>query len=149
MSIFPTTILLATDGSEEAQLAATTAADLAKSTGSELHVVHVGEMPLVYHPERHAYRAQYEEHEKEAQQLLEAEVERIEGAGATVGQAHLRMGRANARADEEIVELAQSIDAGMIVMGSRGQGRIRRALLGSVSESVVRHAHCPVAIVRE
>jgi len=43
MSIFPTKILLATDGSAEAQLAATTAADLAKSTGSELHVVHVGE----------------------------------------------------------------------------------------------------------
>ena len=41
--------------------------------GSELHVVHVGESPLIYHPERHAYRAQYEKHEKESQQLLEAE----------------------------------------------------------------------------
>jgi nucleotide-binding universal stress UspA family protein len=38
MSIFPAKILLATDGSEEAQLAAGTAADLAKNTGSELHV---------------------------------------------------------------------------------------------------------------
>ena len=149
MSIFPTTILLATDGSKEAQLAATTAADLAKSTGSELHVVHVGEIPLVYHPERHAYRAEYEEHEKEAQQLLEAEVARVKEAGATVGQSHLRLGGANSRADEEIVELAQGIDAGLIVMGSRGQGRLRRALVGSVSESVVRHAHCPVTIVRE
>src|ERR687898_3396800 len=98
MSIFPTTILLATDGSKEAELAATTAADLANSTGSELHVLHVGESPLVYHPERHAYRAEYEEHEKESQQLLEAQVDRIEGAGAKVAQAHLRMGRA----DEEI-----------------------------------------------
>jgi nucleotide-binding universal stress UspA family protein len=149
MSIFPTTILLATDGSKEAQLAATTAADLAKSTGSELHVVHVGEIPLVYHPERHAYHAEYEEHEKEAQQLLEAEVARVKEAGATVAQSHLRLGRANSRADEEIVELAQGIDAGLIVMGSRGQGRLRRALVGSVSESVVRHAHCPVTIVRE
>jgi nucleotide-binding universal stress UspA family protein len=43
MSIFPTKILLATDGSREAKLAATTAADLAKSTGSELHVLYVGE----------------------------------------------------------------------------------------------------------
>ena len=149
MSIFPTKILLATDGSREAQLAAATAADLARSTGSELHVVHVGEMPLVYHPERHAYRAEYEEHEKEAQQLLEAEVERVKGAAATVAQSHLRMGRADARVAEEIVELAQSIDAGLIVMGSRGQGRLRRALVGSVSESVLRHAHCPVTIVRE
>jgi nucleotide-binding universal stress UspA family protein len=44
MSIFPTRILLATDGSAEAQLAATTAADLHKSTNSELHVVYVGEL---------------------------------------------------------------------------------------------------------
>jgi nucleotide-binding universal stress UspA family protein len=145
MSIFPTRILVATDGSREAQLALTTAADLAKSTDSELHVLHVGEVPLVYHPERHAYRAEYEEHEREARQILEAEVERIDGAGATAAQAHLRMGRA----DEEIVELAQGIDAGLIVIGSRGQGRLRRALVGSVSESVVRHAHCPVTIVRE
>ena len=145
MSIFPTKILLATDGSREAELAATTASDLANATNSELHVVHVGELPLVYHPERHGYRAEYEEHEKEAKQLLEAQVERVRGASATVAQAHLRMGRA----DEEIVELAHSIDAGMIVMGSRGQGRLRRALVGSVSESVVRHAHCPVTVVRE
>jgi nucleotide-binding universal stress UspA family protein len=145
MSIFPTRILVATDGSREAELALTTAADLAKSTDSELHVLHVGEVPLVYHPERHAYRAEYEEHEKEAQQLLEAQVQRIDGAGATVAQTHLRMGRA----DEEIVELAQSIEAGLIVMGSRGHGRLRRALVGSVSESVIRHAHCPVTIVRE
>ena len=38
MSIFPTRILLATDGSEEATLAAQTAIDLANKTGSELHV---------------------------------------------------------------------------------------------------------------
>jgi nucleotide-binding universal stress UspA family protein len=34
-------------------------------------------------------------------------------------------------------------------MGSRGHGRLRRALMGSVSDSVVRHAHCPVMVVRE
>ena len=42
MSIFPTRILLATDGSEEAELAALRAVDVAQSTDSELHVVHVG-----------------------------------------------------------------------------------------------------------
>jgi nucleotide-binding universal stress UspA family protein len=41
MSIFPTKILLATDGSEEAELALQTATDLAKYTGSELHIVYV------------------------------------------------------------------------------------------------------------
>ena len=48
MSIFPTKILLATDGSREAELAATTAADLARSTGSELHVLYVGEAANPY-----------------------------------------------------------------------------------------------------
>jgi nucleotide-binding universal stress UspA family protein len=40
------------------------------------------------------------------------------------------------------------LGAGLIVMGSRGHGRIRRALMGSVSDSSVRHAHCPVMVVR-
>jgi nucleotide-binding universal stress UspA family protein len=53
------------------------------------------------------------------------------------------------KAAPEIVIVAEEIDAGLIVMGSRGQGGIRRALLGSVSESVVKHAHCPVLVVRE
>ena len=45
MSIFPTRILLATDGSEEAELAALRAIDIAETTDSELHVVHVGVVP--------------------------------------------------------------------------------------------------------
>jgi nucleotide-binding universal stress UspA family protein len=49
----------------------------------------------------------------------------------------------------EIVGLAEEIGAGLIVMGSRGLGGIRRALMGSVSDLVVRHAHCPVLVVRE
>ena len=139
-----TKILLATDSSEEAELAARTAADLTAKTGSELHVVHVGEVPLAYHPERHGYHAQYEEHEREARQLLEAQVEPIKTTGDTVAQAHLSMGRA----DEEIVVLAEELGADLIVMGSRGLGGVKRALMGSVSESVVRHAHCPVLVVR-
>jgi nucleotide-binding universal stress UspA family protein len=142
MSIFPTRILLATDGSAEAELAATTAADLAKSTGSELHVVHVGELRPTFLAQTEVEPAQLE---REAQQLLDEAVRRVEGAGSPVEEAHLRLGRA----DEEIVDLADDMGAGLIVMGSRGHGRIRRALMGSVSESVVRHAHCPVTIVRE
>jgi nucleotide-binding universal stress UspA family protein len=142
MSIFPTKILLATDGSAEAQLAATTAADLHKSTDSELHVVYVGEL-------RPTFLAQTEvepaELEREAQRLLDEQVRTVEEAGGTVKEAHLRLGRA----DEEIVDLADSLGIGLIVMGSRGRGRLRRALMGSVSDSVVRHAHCPVTIVRE
>jgi nucleotide-binding universal stress UspA family protein len=147
MSIFPTTILLATDGSEEAQLAATTAADLAEKTNSELHVITVGpDYPLYAYPEAPArFEDELRKQRHQAKEMLEQQVKRIEDAGGTVNNKHLRDGRA----DEEIVGLAEEIGAGLIVMGSRGHGRLRRALMGSVSEAVVRHAHCPVTIVRE
>jgi nucleotide-binding universal stress UspA family protein len=46
------------------------------------------------------------------------------------------------------VALAEELGADLIVMGSRGLRGVRRALIGSVSDSVVRHAHCPVLVVR-
>jgi nucleotide-binding universal stress UspA family protein len=142
MSIFPTKILLATDGSREAELAATTASDLANATNSELHIVHVGELLPSLLAQTEVEPAQLE---REARERLDEQVRRVEEAGGTIKEAHLRLGRA----DEEIVDLAQRLGVGLIVMGSRGHGRIRRALMGSVSDSVVRHAPCPVTIVRE
>jgi nucleotide-binding universal stress UspA family protein len=49
----------------------------------------------------------------------------------------------------EIVELAEELKVGLVVVGSRGLGGIRRALMGSVSDSVVRYAHCMVLVVRK
>ena len=146
MTIFPTTILLATDGSKEAQLAATTAADLAQKTNSELHVLTVGpDYPLYELPEHPAgFEDVLRENRREAKEMLEQQAKWIEESGGTVKETYLREGRA----DEEIVEVAEEIGAGLIVLGSRGHGRLRRALMGSVSDAVVRHAHCPVTIVR-
>jgi nucleotide-binding universal stress UspA family protein len=148
MSIFPTKILLATDGSEEATLAARTAVDIADKTNSELHVVYVGEeygYPIYAVPEYEYARTIQENLEQEVRKLLDAEVEQVKAAGGTVVGAHFGMGRP----DEEIVKLVEEIGAGLIVMGSRGRGGVRRSLMGSVSDSVVRHAHCPVMVVRE
>jgi hypothetical protein len=47
------------------------------------------------------------------------------------------------------VRFAEATDADLIVLGSREIGGVRRALLGSVSASDVRHAHCPVLVVRQ
>jgi nucleotide-binding universal stress UspA family protein len=159
MSIFPTKILLATDGSREAELAARTAADLAEKTASELHLVHVFGIAPWYpiYPEATApgeWVAQEDPmleedlqrtSEQRAREVLDTEVEKARSAGATVAQAYLREGGVAT----EIVTLAEDIGAGLIVLGSRGRGGIRRALMGSVSDSVVRHAHCPVLVVRE
>ena len=147
MSIFPTRILLATDGSGEAELAARTAIDLADGTGSELHVVHVGRLPnfLTNGPGTIGYdRRLYEKLEEESWEVLRKLTWRVKVAGGTVAETHLRIGGVA----EEIVHLAEELGAGLIVMGSRGHGGIRRALMGSVSDSVVQHAHCPVLIAR-
>jgi nucleotide-binding universal stress UspA family protein len=49
---------------------------------------------------------------------------------------------------ESIVDAARSERADMIVVGSHGRGTLGRALIGSVSDQVVRHAPCPVLVVR-
>jgi len=147
MSIFPARILLATDGSEEAELAALRAVELADATDSELHVVHVGVVPIFLksYPGTLGYEGKlYEQIEEVSRELLRKESWRVKAAGGTVAGAHLRMGQV----DLEIVALAEELGADLIVMGSRGLGGVRRALMGSVSDSVVRHAHCPVLVVR-
>ena len=53
------------------------------------------------------------------------------------------------RPEEEIVGLSEEIGAGFIVVGSRGLGPLKRALIGSVSDSVVRHSYCSVLVVRK
>ena len=69
---------------------------------------------------------------------------KVSEAGAEVAGAHLRLGRPA----EEIVALSEELGAGVIVVGSRGMSALRRALMGSVSDSGVRHALCPVFVVR-
>ena len=153
MSIFPTRILLTTDRSEEATLAAQTAIDLANKTGSELHVVYTSRPiypPAFYEGNEvdvnvEAYLEEREELTKIQQGLLDEQVRKIEAAGGSVAQAHFTEGKPEA----EITAVAEEIGAGLIVVGSRGLGGMRRAMLGSVSDSVVRHAHCPVLVVRK
>jgi nucleotide-binding universal stress UspA family protein len=147
MSTFPARILLATDGSEEAELAALMAVDLADATDCELHVVHVGVVPIFLksYPGTLGYeRRLYEQIEEVSRELLRKQSWRVKAAGAAVAGTHLRMGQVAL----EIVALAEELQADLIVMGSRGLGGVRRALMGSVSDSVVRHAHCPVLVVR-
>jgi nucleotide-binding universal stress UspA family protein len=158
MSIFPIKVLLATDGSEEASSATEAAVEICEKTGSEMHVVHVYGVVLIYplHPEAtdpggvELENPVLEEElenlsEQRAREILDMEVEKVRSAGGTVAQAHLKEGGV----PHEIVALAEDLGVGLIVVGSRGLGGIRRALMGSVSESVVKHAHCPVLVVRQ
>ena len=153
MSIFPTKILLATDGSKDAELARTTAVDMATTTGSELHVVTVasGYSPYEGYPS-HDLRIPevVEQLRRRAEIILDEQVQRIERDGGEVARKHLKIAKpvGERNRGDQIVRVAEEIDAGLIVMGTRGRGGLRRALMGSVSDGVVRHAHCPVLVVR-
>jgi nucleotide-binding universal stress UspA family protein len=146
MSIFPTKILLATDGSREASLAARTAVDLADKTSSELHVAFVLRTQDAPDYEALGFEIEkpYEEVEQMGQRLLDEQVRRVEELRGTVAEAHFTKGRP----DQEIVAVGEDVGAGLIVLGSQGLGGVKRALMGSVSDSVIRHAHCPVMVVR-
>jgi nucleotide-binding universal stress UspA family protein len=143
----PGKVLLATDGSPDAILAARRAAGLALAFGSELHVVHVipVSQPYTMFGETGEGPSILEEDSGKARGLLDGEVERIEGLGGKVAKVHLRTGEP----DAEIVALGEEIGAGTIVVGSRGLGPLARMPIGSVSSSVAGHAHCPVLVVRD
>jgi nucleotide-binding universal stress UspA family protein len=148
MAMFPTQILLATDGSDEGKLAAQAATQLSKDTGSEVHVIYVLPTPtqLIGH---HFYSDEIRESliggaERDAETFLKEQAEQIGSDGGKVAETHLRSGDP----DKEILRTAESLGVGLIVVGSRGLGAVSRALMGSVSDSVVKHAHCPVLVIR-
>jgi nucleotide-binding universal stress UspA family protein len=147
MEYFPTKVLLATDGSEDAALAARAAADISKETGSELHVVHVlPQFPRYAYPgvTPQVYSYVLDQTLREARDLLDEQVKRIKDSDARVAETHVRRGPAT----DEVLDLAEDLEAGLIVVGSRGLGPVKRLVVGSVSEGVVQGATRPVLVLR-
>ena len=143
----PKKILVATDGSADSVLAARRAVELAHSFGSELYVVHVVSMTQPYHIFGEVLveaPSLYEEDMHSAQEILDEQVRTIEEAGGKVTEAYLEKGEPDAR----VISLAEEIGVGLIVVGSRGQNPLKRLPIGSVSSSIVTHAHCEVLVVR-
>jgi nucleotide-binding universal stress UspA family protein len=136
----PQKVLLATDGSRDAALAARAAVDVCEGTGAELHVVHAWHS-LPTARLRPFMRAELKKLGKE---LLGEGVKRVEDSGGLVSGAHLLEGRAA----DEILDLAGQIRAGLVVIGSRGLGPVGRIALGSVSEAVIHHSRWPVLMLR-
>ncbi len=138
---FPTKILLATDGSEDAALATKAAIDLSNQSGAELHVVHVGRSSLRLSPK---------EYHAAAREKIGELAKAVEEAGGDVTETHLRIDDSQTAGNEaeHITGLGEELGADLIIIGSRGLSGMKRLVMGSVSESVVRHAHCPVLVMR-
>ena len=136
----PEKVLLATDGSKDAVLAARAAADVCEGTGAELHVVHV----WFNVPTARLRPFMRTELKRLGNEILEEGVKWVEDSGGFVTETHLLEGRAA----DEILDLAEQIGAWLVVIGSRGLGTVGRIALGSVSEAVIHHSHWPVLVLR-
>ena len=144
MSIFPTKVLVATDSSEDSQLAARTAVELVQKTSSELHVVYVLPWPDKGMRDLWGFDASARDAaELRGRARLKELVEGIEASGGEVAEAHFEVGNPEVR----ILAVAEEMGAGFVVVGKTGYGGLRRALMGSISDYVVRHAAAPVLIV--
>ncbi len=145
MEMLPTKILLAADDSEDSKLALQMATSMASRLGAELHVVYVAIIsPWILGGK--LSDTEYERIKLEQQMFLDDLVSQIEIMGGVVAESHFRVGQ---RADDEIIRLGEELNVDLIVGGSKGRGTLKRALIGSDSESIVRYSRQPVLVVRD
>ncbi|MEP7135569.1 MAG: universal stress protein [Chloroflexota bacterium] len=136
-------ILLAVDGSEHSYKSVRTAADLARAMNSEkLRIVVVFDKIPAYLGEPNLQHA-IDTRLAEAQAILQKAVEIV---GDVPAEIHTELIEGDAA--ESIIDVAQTRNSDVIVMGSRGLSRLVGLVLGSTSQKVVSLAPCPVLIVR-
>jgi nucleotide-binding universal stress UspA family protein len=145
-------ILVPTDGSDTANVAVSHAVDLATKYGARLHALYVVD------PDWLTYSLGAEQLDRIRQgnfgEMDDLEADAAEATGVVADMARER--------DIEVVEAvrggtphkiitnyADSNDIDLVVIGSHGRSGVRRALLGSVTERVLRSTHLPVLVVDE
>jgi len=147
--IFPASVLLVTDGSKEATIAAEAAVELANGTGSELYVVHVvstaQEMPYPHTLAKERSEALLEAKKLHGLTLLDKRVMWIEGLGGKVAGSYYREGKAQ----DEVIRLGEELEAGLVIIGGRKLGWFERAFADNLPGRLLRRTNQPVMVVRE
>jgi nucleotide-binding universal stress UspA family protein len=133
-------ILHPTDFSDPSRAAFELACALARDYGAQLVVVHVVQPPPMYAPDGIPVSVPAEEPDATRADLL-----RVRPADARVKVEHRLL---DGEAAEEILKSARSEGVDLIVLGTHGTTGLARLLMGSVAESVLRKAPCPVLTVR-
>jgi nucleotide-binding universal stress UspA family protein len=135
-------ILLATDGSPDAQEALTYARDLALRDDAQAIVVHAFEPVRSRMGDPWGTRITAR-HVSAGQDVANQAAQRLQAAGVEIVVEVLEGPPADA-----ILRVADVRECDLIVMGSRGHGALASLLLGSVSHRVLAHAQVPVLVVR-
>jgi nucleotide-binding universal stress UspA family protein len=145
-------IIAAVDGSPSSLKAVAAAADLASRYGAELILLTVTpELSAALTAELATYMRQ-EGIDVPVGELATADAENILADARLHAQAHgasrISTGPSSSDPAEEIIAQAKDRRADLIVVGSRGHGRLAGLLLGSVAQKIVAHAPCPALVVR-
>jgi len=137
------TIVVGVDGSAHAEAALELAAEEAFLRKARLVVVCAWLFPTMVDPAGVVVPQTFEGLQDDAERIVKAACGRV----AELQPQVVCVGRAVAGQPAGVL-LGQAEQADMIVVGSRGRGGFSSLLLGSVSQQVVHHAHCPVMVVR-
>ena len=141
----PRRILVAVDISEYASTVAEEAARLAPLSGSDVTLVSVVKMPALTASEDTIDSKELGEEEKELQSLHRSLIDKYFNHSSILIESKVLHGDPA----EKICEYAETLDAGLVIVGTRGRGRITSAVLGSVSEKVARDCKRSVLIVKK
>jgi nucleotide-binding universal stress UspA family protein len=136
-------ILISVDDDPIAAHAASVGIDLARSVGAQLAFVHVIDPALLVAPEDAFVGGDLAVQAQQDSARLMADFRARLPAG-TAAMQFVQKGSPG----PEIVKAATQWPADLIVIGSHGRRGLTRAVLGSVAEAVMRHAPCPVLVVR-
>ena len=139
-------ILIATDGSETANEAADFGIEMVGCSGAKVYALYVIDtspyrsvsLDKIWSDEVLA------EHEREGREAT-SYVENIGKAAGVEVESRVLKGHPA----EKIINFAEDNNLDMIIVGSLGKGRYERAVLGSISDKIVRHSKVPVLVVRE
>ncbi|MBO8156483.1 MAG: universal stress protein [Bacillaceae bacterium] len=137
-------IVVAVDGSEEAERALDKAIDIAKRNHAELIISHVIDT-RAYAPLEAYDRTIAEQSEKFANDLLKEYKEKAEQAGLEQVKTNLEFGSPRVKISKDV---APRYEADLIVCGATGLNAVERFLIGSVSEHITRYAEVDVLVVR-
>jgi nucleotide-binding universal stress UspA family protein len=123
-----------------AELVARTGGELAKALGARVVLAHVGEDPRLFHSKLERERARGHA-TRRGRQILERAHDMLPSGVDADERVELGI------AVNRLTEIADEVEAALIVVGTRGRGRLASALRGSVSRTLAHQAPCPVMIV--
>ena len=135
-------IVIGTDGSADARAAVREGVELAAAVGGEVTLVYARQAPIAIFGEPY-YQDALSEERKIAERAIDEAVAIAREHGIEPETEVL-----DGDAADAIIRVAATVDADVIVVGSRGLGPLASAFLGSVSRSVMTRAHRPVLVAK-